>query len=99
MIADADLKLLLHSYKGYNIYSKGGTVEPGYKPDYVLNKGTGFIILESERSSSRKTFVGGMLKAAHFLQGERTGILVYVMTPKGNTKAVSIVKQLQTYLS
>jgi hypothetical protein len=40
-----------------------------------------------------------MVKAAHFLQGEKTGILVFVIVPKTNTKAASIANQLRTYFN
>ncbi|MFX1708107.1 hypothetical protein PV783_29355 [Chitinophaga sp. CC14] len=99
MIADKLFKSLAHSCEGYEKFLNGNTIEPGYKPDYVLRKGTDFIILESENSSSRKTFVGGLIKAAHFLQGERTGILVFIIVPKVNAKASTIASHLGTYFS
>lgn len=97
MIRDRDFKLLNHSYKNYKKYLSGESLEEGYKPDYVLRNGNDYLILESENSSSRKTFVGGMIKAAHFLQGERKGKLVFIIVPKKNTKASSIAKHLKPY--
>ena len=38
-----------------------------------------------------------MLKAAHFLTGSNRGILIYVITPKENTKVLTIVEQIKTY--
>ena len=71
MIPDKQFKELNHTFKGYAKYLCGQSLEPGYKPDFVLKKGNEYLILESENSSSRKTFVGGMIKAAHFLQNEK----------------------------
>jgi len=73
-------------------------LEVGYKPDYVLRKNSEYIILESENTSSRKTYVGGMMKAAHFLQGEKKGKLIFALVPKENTTASSIAKHLKPYL-
>ncbi|WEK37827.1 MAG: hypothetical protein P0Y53_09965 [Candidatus Pseudobacter hemicellulosilyticus] len=55
-------------------------------------------MLKCENISSRKTFVGGMMKAAYFLQGDRAGTLVFVMVPKDNTTATAIAKHLKPYL-
>ena len=98
MIPDQAFKQLNHNYKGYSIYLKGNSIEPGYKPDFVLKNNDEYIILESENSSSRKTFVGGLIKAAHFLQKERKGMLIFVIVPKSNTKAKSIANHLKIYL-
>ena len=54
-------------------------------------------IATSENTSSRKTFVGGLIKAAHFLTENKTGILVFVIVPKKNTTADSIVNHLKPY--
>jgi hypothetical protein len=98
MIPDKAFKALQHSHKGYVKHLNGQILEKGYKPDYVLKKRDNYIILESENSSSRKTFVGGMIKAAHFLQGERKGKLVFIIVLKKNTTAYSIAKHLRPYL-
>ena len=74
MITDKTFKSLEHTYTGFVKYLNGQQLESGYKPDYVLKNRSKYIILESENSSSRKTYIGGMLKAAHFLQNERKGI-------------------------
>lgn len=97
MIPDKIFKSLLHGYLDYTNFSNGGEVEKGYKPDFVLNKDNDFIILESENCSSRKTFVGGLIKASHFLTGNRHGILIFVIVPKVNTKAESIALHLKKY--
>jgi hypothetical protein len=82
MLTDKIFKNLLHSYAEYEPFLKGGQLEDGYKPDFVLRNHNDFIILESETSTSRKSFVGGMIKAAHFLQQERTGILIFIIKTK-----------------
>ena len=98
MIPDKIFKGLTHSSKGFEKFRDGQELEQGYKPDYVLKNKDEYIILESENSSSRKTFVGGMIKAAHYLQNENTGKLIFVIVPKENTKATSIAKHLELYL-
>lgn len=98
MIPDKKFKTLQHRYEGYIKFRNGQNLEQGYKPDYVLKKGNYYIILESENSSSRKAFVGGMIKAAHFLHGQKKGSLVFVIVPKKNTTAESIAKHLKPYL-
>jgi hypothetical protein len=98
MISDKAFKALQHSHKGYIKHLNGQILEEGYKPDFVLKRGDYYIILESENSSSRKTFVGGMIKAAHFLQGQKRGKLIFVIVPKKNTTADSIAKHLRPYL-
>ena len=98
MIPDRLFKKLLHTHDGYSMYLNGQELEEGYKPDYVLKNGNEFIILESENTSSRKTFVGGMIKAAHYLQNKRKGRLVFVIVPKENTTAIAISKHLKPYL-
>jgi hypothetical protein len=99
MIPDMIFKKLQHSHKGYNMYLNGQELETGYKPDYVLKKRDSYIILESENTSSRKTFVGGLIKAAHFFQHERKGQLVFVIVPKPNTTVLAIAKHLKPYLN
>lgn len=98
MIPDKLFKALAHECKGYECFGKGNSVEPGYKPDYVLKKSNDYIILESENSSSRKTFVGGLIKAAHFLSGEKTGSLIFVIVAKPNTTDLAIARHLKRYL-
>jgi hypothetical protein len=97
VIPDKIFKALEHKYKKHEVFLKGGNLEKGYRPDYVLKKGNDYIILESENTSSRKTFVGGLIKAAHFLTENKTGILVFVIVPKKNTTGNSIVKHLKPY--
>lgn len=98
MIPDRLFKSLNHRCKGFELFLNGQSLEPGYKPDVVLRKANNFIIIESENSSSRKTFVGGMMKAAHFLKDKNKGKLIFVMVPKKNTTALSLAIHLKPYL-
>lgn len=91
-------KSLEHSHADFESFHNGQVLESGYKPDCVLRNGNEYIILESENSSSRKTYVGGMIKAAHFLQNDRFGKLVFVIVPKKNTRAATIANHLRPYL-
>ena len=97
MIPDSIFKSINHHYKDYIFFRNGQEVEKGYKPDFVLNNGDSYVIIESENSSNRKMFIGCMFKAAHFLQNEKKGILVIVMKEMINTKVQSIGSQIQIY--
>ena len=99
MIPDKIFKDLVHTCRGYKMHSNGSPVEAGYQPDYVLKKANDYIILECENSSSRKTFVGGLIKAAHFLRGDNTGILIFVLVKRKNVTATAIANHLTTYLN
>ncbi|MFZ1528995.1 MAG: hypothetical protein WAT19_09610 [Ferruginibacter sp.] len=99
MIPDKVFKELTHNHKGFQKLFNGQELEPGYKPDYVLKSGNEYIILESESSSSRKTYVGGMVKAAYFFRNNKKGKLIFVIVPKKNTKVVSIANHLKKYLN
>jgi len=98
-VRDSDFKALNHNCQGYKPYLRGGELAPGYKPDYVLRAGTDFVILESEKASSRKHFLGGLLKAAHFLREERVGKLIFLLTPRDNTTVEQIARHLSPYLA
>lgn len=95
---DADFKKLKHHAKGYSKFSDGKEVENNFSPDYVLNKGNDFILIEHETEPNRKTIVADVIKAAHFLQNDRTGILVIVMTPKRKSSLQSYPNHVKPYL-
>lgn len=97
MIIDKTFKNLRHRYGDYEEKSNGSELVKGYKPDYVLQKSDDYVILESECSTNRKMFIGCMMKAAHFLQGENTGILVIVLSEHDNTKVHQITNHLKSY--
>lgn len=80
-----------------------GSISIGKRGQFQLAEGSSFdwrTGVNEERifhSSSRKTFIGGMIKAAHFLQGEKFGILVFVIVERDNVKVDSIAKHLLPY--
>jgi hypothetical protein len=67
-------------------------------PDVSLKNKNNYILIEHESEPNRKTIVADLIKAAHFLQNDRTGILVIVMTPKGTSSLQSYPKHVQPYL-
>lgn len=99
MILDQIFKGFPHSCGEYIMYTNGNRLDSGYLPDYVLKNGNDYIIIESENTTNRKTFVGGLVKAAHFLQGDKTGSLIFVIVPKNNITVQQIQKHLKKYLN
>lgn len=95
---DKLFKNLLHNAKGYSVLNSGGQLVKGYKPDTVLQKRNEYIIMECDTGTSRKGYLGAMLKAARFLSNERKGILVLVIKEKPNIKVKQIAEHLQEYL-
>jgi hypothetical protein len=96
---DNFFKNLLHNAKGYSVLNSGGQLVKGYKPDTVLQKGNEYIIMECDTGTSRKGYLGAMLKAARFLSNERKGVLVLVIKEKPNTKVKQIAEHLREYLA
>lgn len=95
---DADFKILKHHAKGFTKHSEGKTIEKNYSPDVSLKNKDKYILIEHETEPNRKTIVADVIKAAHFLQNDRTGILVIVMTPKGNSSLQSYPNHVKPYL-
>ena len=98
-MGDKEFKNLKHTAKNYLIYKNGQELIKGYKPDVVLKNKNNFIIMESEVSTSRKGYIGGMIKAAKFLTGENSGILVYVIQVRKNTTPKQIATHLIDYFN
>lgn len=96
---DSIFKKLNHKYLDFDVHLRGEQLADGYKPDVVLKNGSRHVILESEHGSSRKHFLGGLIKAAKFLSGKNSGILVFVILIKSNTNEVQISKHLSQYLA
>ncbi len=94
---DKRFKNLKHNSLGYEVIKNGQELAKGYKPDVVLKKDNHFIILESEVSTSRKGYIGGMVKAAKFLSSEFIGILIYVIEIRKNTTPAQIARHLKEY--
>jgi hypothetical protein len=96
---DNFFKKLSHNAKGYLLVNSGGQLTKGYKPDIVLNKGNEYIIMECDTGTSRKGYLGAMLKAARFLTNENEGMLILVIKEKTNTTVKQIAAHLQEYLT
>lgn len=92
-------KQLLHSAEGYAVLNSGGQLTKGYKPDTVLQNGNDYIIMECDTGTSRKGYLGAMLKAARFLTSEKNGKLVLVIKEKPNTTVKQIAEHLREYLA
>jgi hypothetical protein len=96
---DKLFKNLLHSAEGYAVLNSGGQLAKGYKPDTVLQKDNDYIIMECDTGTSRKGYLGAMLKAARFLTSENNGILILVIKEKPNTTVKQIAEHLREYLT
>ncbi|TWI77669.1 hypothetical protein IQ13_4268 [Lacibacter cauensis] len=96
---DKLFKNLLHSAEGYAIFNSGGQLTKGYKPDTVLKCGEDYIIMECDTGTSRKGYLGSMLKAARYLTKEKKGILILVIKEKPNTTVKQIAEHLREYLA
>lgn len=94
---DIIFKNLKHSAPGFKIVKPGTQIAKGYKPDVVLQNGNEYIIMECDTGTSRKGYLGGMIKAAKFLTDKKKGILVYVIKEKRNTTTNQISEHLKDY--
>ena len=94
---DAYFKKLKHTAENYRVIATGQEITKGYKPDAVLQNGNSFIILECDTNTTRKGFVGGMIKAAKYLTGHKTGIVVFVLKERENTNVNQIHAHLTPY--
>lgn len=97
MIPDSLFKKLPHFSCGFKFFSAGTILHKGYKPDYVLRNGNKYILLESENNTNRKMFIGCVMKAAFFLQGEKSGELVIVLHEHSNTTVEQIYEHIKPY--
>ena len=96
---DSDFKILNHLCLGYSIYSKGKRIAKNYTPDFVLNKNDEYIILEHETTPNRKTIVANIFKASLFLQDNKSGYLIIVLTPKKGSSIKSYVNHCEEYFN
>lgn len=96
---DKLFKNLLHSAEGYSVLNSGGQLAKGYRPDTVLQKDNEYIIMECDTGTSRKGYLGAMLKAARFLIKEKNGTLILVIKEKPNTTVKQIAEHLREYLT
>jgi hypothetical protein len=76
---------------GSSINSNGNALQGNYRPDISIKDQSDkiYIILESERKSERKAFIGAMVHAAKFAHDtQQTLSLVFVMKQTGNQTTV-----------
>ena len=95
---DKLFKNLSHSAEGCAILNSGGQLTKGYKPDTVLQKRNEYIIMECDTGTSRKGYLGAMLKASKYLTNEKNGVLILVIKEKPNTTVKQIAEHLREYL-
>lgn len=98
-MTDAEFKKLNHSCPSFKFFNNGKKIEDYYSPDYVLNNGNKFILIEHENQPNRKTIVANIFKAGYFFQGNHSGILVIVLIPKGKSSFESYYWQCKKYFS
>ena len=96
---DLEFKALKHECRNFGLYSTGTAIERNYNPDSVLKYDDEFVIIEHETEPNRKTIIADIFKAAYFLQKEKKGILVIVLTPKGKSSFESYPKHCLPYFS
>jgi len=94
---DSEFKILNHRAKDYYVHLNGQELSKGYKRDFVLKRKDKYIIIESEVSTSRKGYIGGMVKAAKFLTGKNSEILIFVIQIRKNTTPEQIANHLRNY--
>ncbi len=78
-------------------FSNGKSIYKNYIPDCVLKKENEYIILEHETEPNRKPILANILKAAVFLQNEKSEILINVITPKRKSSLKSYVNHSEEY--
>ncbi len=94
---DSEFKKFPHKLaEGDAIASQGSNIaeEGNYRPDIAIknSSGTIYLILESERKSERKAFIGALVHASKFAEDSKTPItLVFVMKETGNQTTVAQV--------
>lgn len=99
-MTDQEFKRANHMCFGYSTFSRGTNIQHKYGPDVTLKNDTNkndYIILEHETEPNRKTIVADLFKAAYFLQGERAGQLIVILTPKGESSFESYPEHVLTY--
>ncbi len=94
---DADFKALNHCCNGFEIFSYGKAIQKNYSPDCVLKCRDEYVIVEHETEPNRKTIVADIFKAAYYLQDNKKGILIIVLTPKGTSSFESYLKHSLPY--
>jgi hypothetical protein len=97
---DSDFKRLPHCVGNNRISSRGEEVAAGYKPDLTVTdtKGQLVFIVECERKTDRKAFLGALVKAEKYAEDcHASPVLVIVMHPFKNTTVEQIANHLAPY--
>jgi hypothetical protein len=84
-MTDGEFKLLSHKCDRFSGHSVGRSIGIKYNPDVSLRCDNEYILIEHESEPNRKTVIADIAKAAFFLQNDKHGILVIVLTPKGES--------------
>lgn len=92
---DTEFKNFNHRLpEGSLILSTGQNLIDGYRPDISIQNSDGdvHVILESERKSERKAFIGAMVKASHFAYDTKIPVtLIFIMKETGNQTTIGQV--------
>jgi hypothetical protein len=96
-VLDSEFKTFQHRLAtGDAIASRGNNIATGgnYRPDISIRNQSGatHLILESERKTERKAFIGALVHASKYAEDTNTPItLVFVMKETGNQTTVAQV--------
>ncbi len=100
-LTDNIFKNLNHCIGDLIIETNGKSLINGYSPDLSLKNKAGDLvyILENERKTDRKAFLGDVVKASHYCDiTQNTATLIIVMKETTNqTTTIQIYKHLKTY--
>jgi hypothetical protein len=99
---DSEFKKLPHVVGQGQIDTRGSAVHKGYKPDVTVVDGNNNLtfILESERKTDRKAFLGDVVKAQKYAEEcNASPALIIVMHPQPNTTARQIAEHLHPYVT
>lgn len=100
-LTDSVFKNLDHRIGELLIGSNGKNLIKGYSPDLSLKskKGELIYILENERKSDRKAFLGDVIKAAHYcdITGNTATLIIIMKETSNQTTTNQIAKHLKTY--
>jgi hypothetical protein len=96
---DSEFKNFTHLIGENNkIYSNGQQIYHGYSPDLAISNSNDEIIylIENERKSDRKAFLGDIMKASYFCEKiQCSATLIIIMKESGNQTTIS---QISTHL-
>lgn len=89
--------------EGYSIATTGKNLNRGYAPDISISNSLGKVclIIENERKSERKAFIGAFIKACKYAEDEQSELkLLFVMKETGNQVTVEqISNNIRPYVN